>query len=57
MSAPFYGETMMAEEPRAMTQEEIDNLFANLSTSMPAIPKVEKNAPPPEEEAEASTCS
>ena len=39
MNEPFYGGLMMAEEPRAMTQEEIDALFANLSVSLPAIPK------------------
>ncbi|TVR13255.1 MAG: hypothetical protein EA401_07180 [Planctomycetota bacterium] len=30
----------MAEEPRAMTQEEIDALFASLSGSQPSVPKV-----------------
>ena len=41
----------MAEEPRAMTQEEIDTLFANLSTSLPAIPGAQESAPSPEPEA------
>lgn len=38
----------MAEEPRAMTQEEIDALFASLSGSQPTVPKVTpQQAPSP----------
>ncbi|TVR41777.1 MAG: hypothetical protein EA402_12605 [Planctomycetota bacterium] len=40
----------MADEPRAMTQEEIDALFASLSGSLPAVPKVQ----PKQQEAPAS---